>query len=96
LHFVAFAFFFKAVTVNATEILRPLSGFTRVVHLLCHCAETIFSEQFEYIRRYIIVSCRFVILHLRSSYFYYTTQNMAVFLVCTYFLFRPGLLGFLV
>ena len=79
LYFVAFSFFFKAMTVTSVHC-GPLFSFTYLFNQLCHSAETIFVPTVEDNNKN-----TFFPHHLDSFFFHFTSQNWAV-LVCIYFL----------
>jgi hypothetical protein len=84
-HFVAFAFFFKAIVVS-TESLghSPVSYMLLISHVTSLRPSS--SKQFEYILRSIIVSCSLLILHLLDSCFHFTVQDVKASLIGIYFL----------
>ena len=74
LHFVASDFFFKAVIVTS-EILVPSTSLMHIVDQFFHYFETIFSQQGEYVCRYIIMSCSCLIFHLLYTFSHFTVQT---------------------
>ena len=70
------------------EVLGRMSGYQYIVDQFCHQSETIFSQRLPYIPRYIIISRILLIPHLLDRFFHFTLQNIRVFLVWIYFVFR--------
>jgi hypothetical protein len=64
---------------NLNEILGPLSNFMCVVDHMSDYSQTIFSQDFQYITRYIVFSFNLLILHLLDSFFHFTLQNIRAF-----------------
>jgi hypothetical protein len=84
---------FWLLLCNSIEIHGPFSSFVFFVDQLCHNFETIVSRQFEFLPRYIIISCSLLIHHLLDSFFHFTSQNTMAFLVCNYFVCSCDSLG---
>ena len=78
--FCSFWLFSKAVFITSMKSLGQ-----SLVSYMCQLFETIFSQQFEYIPRYVIISS-LCIFHLLDSFFHLPAWNIRAYLICICFL----------